>query len=378
MRRACTGPCGVAAAVVLACCASPRPGAVSADRDAPPAAAIPTPKPAPPDMVWIPGGVFTMGSDAPDARPDERPAHRVRVNGFWIDRHEVTNDQFAAFVAATGYRTVAERPIDWNELKQQVPPGTPKPPDEVLQPGALVFTPPAHAVSLGDPSQWWTWTLGANWRHPAGPASSIEGKGDHPVVQVAWEDAAAYARWAGKRLPTEAEWERAARGGLDGARFGWGDDALDATRCNVWQGEFPHNNTREDGFVTTAPVGSFPPNGYGLVDMAGNVWEWCSDQYAPGEYAERVAGARAHRAADAAGAATTPQGDPIIDSPTGPSSTHDPRNPHAMDSRVHRGGSFLCNPSYCSSYRPSARMACTPDSALQHLGFRCVQDAAAP
>lgn len=317
---------------------------------------------APTGMVWIPAGEFTMGSDAPDARPDEHPAHRVRMKGFWIDRHEVTNDEFAAFVAATKYVTVAERPVDWELLKQQVPPGTPKPPDEMLQPGSLVFTPTTEAVPTNDASQWWRWVSGANWRHPEGPGSSIEGKGNHPVVQVAFEDAQAYAAWAGKRLPTEAEWEYAARGGLDGATFVWGNDALDATRCNVWQGEFPYRNTREDGFVTTAPVGSFPANGYGLVDMAGNVWEWCSDQYSPSAYADRVLAAGGSRE---------------IACPSGPSTTRDPRNPYSTESRVHRGGSFLCNPSYCSSYRPSARMACTADSSLQHLGFRCVKDAPA-
>ncbi|MEY4827709.1 MAG: hypothetical protein RLZZ288_1260, partial [Planctomycetota bacterium] len=276
----------------------------------------------PKDMAWIPGSEFTMGSDAPDARPDERPAHRVRVNGFWIDRHEVTNDEFAAFVAATGYVTVAERSVDWELLKLQVPPGTPKPAEEMLQPGSLVFTPTTGAVRTDDASQWWRWVSGADWRHPEGPGSSIEGKGNHPVVQVAFEDAQAYAAWAGKRLPTEAEWEYAARGGLEGATFVWGEAPLDATRCNVWQGEFPHLNTREDGFVTTAPVGSYPPNGYGLVDMAGNVWEWCSDQYAPGEYAERVA---------AAG------GSGVVTCPSGPSTTRDPRNPFSSESRVHRG-----------------------------------------
>ena len=325
-------------------------------------AACSDPNQAPTDMVWIPSGEFTMGSDAPDARPDERPAHRVRMKGFWIDRHEVTNDEFAAFVAATKYVTVAERPVDWEILKQQVPPGTPKPPDDMLQPGSLVFTPTTEAVPTDDASQWWRWVSGADWRHPEGPGSSIEGKGNHPVVQVAFEDAQAYAAWAGKRLPTEAEWEYAARGGLDGAPFVWGNEPLDATRCNVWQGEFPYRNTREDGFVLTAPVGSYAPNGYGLVDMAGNVWEWCSDQYAPGEYAERV------RASGGTG---------VVTCPSGPGTTRDPRNPYSSESRVHRGGSFLCNPSYCSSYRPSARMACTADSSLQHLGFRCVKDAPA-
>ncbi len=310
-------------------------------------------------MVWIPGGDFLMGSEGEDARPDEGPVHRVHVKSFWMDRTEVTNDQFAAFVGATNYVTLAERPVDWEVLKTQVPPGTPKPPADMLQPGSLVFTPPDHAVALNDPSQWWTFVHGANWRHPEGPASSIDGKSNRPVVQVAFEDALAYCAWAHKRLPTEAEWEYAARGGLEGKRYAWGDDALDPTRCNVWQGEFPYHNTMEDGFATSAPVGSYAPNGYGLADMAGNVWEWCADQYDARAYAQHAA---------AAGA------DGVTHFPSGPGATRDPRNPLSFDSRVHRGGSFLCNPAYCSSYRPSARMACTSDSSLQHLGFRCVKD----
>jgi formylglycine-generating enzyme len=310
-------------------------------------------------MVWIPGGEFSMGSDAAEARPDERPEHRVRVHGFWMDATEVTNAQFAKFVAATGYRTIAERPVDWEQLKKQCPPGTPKPPEEQLKPGSLVFTPPGHPVDLDDPSQWWTWTHGADWRHPEGPASSIDGKDDLPVVQVAWGDAMAYATWAGKRLPTEAEWEFAARGGLDAKHYVWGDDPLDAKRCNVWQGHFPDRNTAEDGFARAAPVGRFAPNGYGLYDMAGNVWEWCSDLYREDTYNQR--------AMRAGGFAP-------VDNPQGPATAHDPRNPYATDVRVQRGGSFLCNPAYCSSYRPSARMSCAPDTGAQHVGFRCVKD----
>ena len=294
--------------------------------------------PAPAGMAWIPGGEFTMGSADPLARPDEQPPHRVRVAGFWMDEAEVTNAQFAAFVAATGYRTVAERPVDWEELRKQVPPGTPKPPDSQLQPGALVFTPPAEPVDLDRFDRWWSWTPGACWNHPAGPASTIAGKGQEPVVHVAFEDAQAYARWAGKRLPTEAEWEYAARGGLEGKRNAWGDEPVDPRRANTWQGHFPDRNTREDGFALAAPVKSFPPNGYGLFDMAGNVWEWCSDAYRPYDGA-------------------------------------DPRITFVPGSLVVRGGSFLCNDSYCSSYRPSARMSQTPDTGMQHLGFRCVKDA---
>ena len=314
-------------------------------------------------MVWIPGGEFSMGSADPLARPDEAPVHRVRVAGFWMDATEVTNAQFRAFVHATGYKTVAERPVDWAEIQKQVAPGTPKPPDEDLVPGSLVFTPPAHAVDCSDFSQWWSWTKAADWQHPEGPGSSIEGRDTHPVVQVAHEDAAAYAAWAGKRLPTEAEWEFAARGGLDGKRNGWGDEPIDPRRANTWQGEFPHRNTAEDGFARTSPVGSFPANGYGLYDMAGNVWEWCADLYRHDEYARRV---------QEAGPGA------VIVNPRSPAESSDPRNPFAPVSRVHRGGSFLCCDSYCASYRPSARMGCPPDTGLAHLGFRCVSDGPPP
>ena len=316
-----------------------------------------------PGMVWIPGGEFQMGSVDPLARNDESPIHRVRVDAFWMDATEVTNTQYAAFVEATGYVTVAERPVDWEEIRKQVPPGTPKPPDEMLQPGSLVFTPPDHPVDLERYDLWWTWTTGASWQHPEGPGSSIATRMDHPVVQIAYEDAVAYAKWAGGRLPTEAEWEFAARGGLSGKVNVWGDEPIDATRCNTWQGHFPDTNTAADGFARTAPVKSYPPNGYGLYDMAGNVWEWCSDLFRPDTYA---------RTRLALGA------DGVAENPTGPSSSIDPRNPHTPESRVHRGGSFLCNDSYCSSYRPSARMACSPDSGLSHLGFRCVVPASTP
>ena len=311
----------------------------------------------PAGMAWIPGGEFTMGSTDPLARADEQPPHRVRVGGFWMDTTEVTNAQFAAFVKATGYRTVAERPIDWEELRRQLPPGTPKPPESRLQPAALVFTPPESAVDLGQHEWWWTWTTGADWRHPRGPGSSIEGHENEPVVQVCFEDAQAYAAWAGKRLPTEAEWEFAARGGLQGRVNVWGDAPVDATRANTWQGHFPDRNTREDGFVLASPVGTFPANGYGLHDMAGNVWEWCTDRYRPSEYAERAA-----------------RGGVRVD-PQGPAVAADPAHPLATEARVVRGGSFLCNDAYCASYRPSARMSETPDTATQHIGFRCVKDA---
>lgn len=317
----------------------------------------PAPVDSPPGMVWVPGGEFSMGSTDPLARPDESPVHRVRVDGFWMDTTEVTNAMFAAFVAATGYITVAERPIDWDELKKQLPAGTPKPDASMLQPGSLVFTPPDHPVDLARFDLWWSWTPGANWKHPSGPRSDLTGKDAYPVIHVAYEDAVAYATWAGKRLPTEAEWEFAARGGLDGARNGWGNEPVDPSRCNTWQGHFPDHNTAEDGFAGTAPVRSFPPNGFGLYDMAGNVWEWCSDLYRPDAYARQML------AAGTGG---------VIDNPAGPTASLDPRNPYAPESRVHRGGSFLCNDSYCASYRPSARMAAPPDTGMQHLGFRCV------
>lgn len=350
---------------MIAAAASVQSAATDSTQPEPVAAApiAPTASHAPEGMVWIPGGEFRMGSTDPLARPDEAPMHRVRVSGFWMDVTEVTNAQFRAFVAATGYKTVAERPIDWEELKKQVPEGTPKPAAEMLLPGSLVFTPPDHPVDLRAYEQWWAWTTGASWQHPDGPASGINGKDDFPVVQIAHEDAVAYCMWAGKRLPTEAEWEFAARGGLEGKVNVWGDEPVSPKRCNIWDGHFPDKNTGEDGFTRTAPVKSFPPNGYGLYDMAGNVWEWCSDLYRPDTYARRVLEVGR---------------DGIADNPRGPGSSLDPRNPHSPESRVHRGGSFLCNDSYCASYRPSARMACPPDTGLSHLGFRCVKTAEAP
>ncbi|HKE00021.1 MAG TPA: formylglycine-generating enzyme family protein [Planctomycetota bacterium] len=318
---------------------------------------------APLGMAWIPGGEFSMGSDAPDAWPAEGPVHRVRVDGFWMDEAEVTNAQFSKFVEATGYVTVAEKPVEWEELKKQVAPGTPKPPDEMLKAGSMVFTPPDHAVRLDDFSQWWTWTKGASWRHPEGPESGLEGRGNHPVVHVCWHDAVAYAKWAGKRLPTEAEWEFAARGGLDGAHFIWGDSPVSDAKpqANVWQGKFPFDNTKADGFVRTAPVKSFAPNGYGLYDMAGNVWEWCSDWYRIDAYAKQVA----------------ESGGKTLVNPPGPSDSFDPREPYSPK-RVHRGGSFLCHASYCSSYRPSARLGNSPDTGMSHIGFRCVKTPESP
>ena len=313
--------------------------------------------PMPAGMVWVDGGEFTMGGVGSEVRPDELPRHRVRLDGFFISETEVTNRQFKAFIEATGYQTVAERAVDWEEIRKQVPPGTPKPPDEVLQPGSLVFNETGKPVDPRDVSQWWNWTIGANWRHPEGPGSSIDDRLDHPVVQVAWEDAVAYADWAGGALPTEAQWEYAARGGLADQPFIWGDQQIDVGRANTWQGDFPIRNTGADGHLRTAAVKSFPPNGHGLYDMGGNVWEWCRDRYRSDAYVIRI------RETGADGVTVNPQG---------PTSTADPRQPHAQDTRVQRGGSFLCNPSYCSSYRPSARMSATPDSGMSHAGFRIV------
>jgi sulfatase modifying factor 1 len=309
----------------------------------------------PSGMVWIPGGEFTMGTDSDLGWPDEKPAHRVRVASFWMDTTEVTNASFEAFVTATGYVTTAERPPSAEDILKQLPPGTPPPPKEKLVPGSLVFQPTKGPVDLRDFSQWWQWTPGASWRHPEGPGSSLEGRYDHPVVQVSWDDAVAYAQWAGKRLPTEAEWEFAARGGLEGKPYVWGDEPFSETKpqCNIWQGEFPYRNTAKDGYERTAPAKSYAPNGYQLYDMAGNVWEWCADWYERDLYRRRA-------------------GRGVAANPTGPEATNDPQRPF-MPQRVQRGGSFLCNDSYCSRYRPSARHGCSPDTGMSHVGFRCAK-----
>jgi len=309
---------------------------------------------APPGMVWIPGGDFMMGTNDEQAWPDEKPAHRVRIDGFWMDKTEVTNAQFRKFVEATGYVTTAERKPDWEEMKKQLPPGTQKPPPGKLVPGSLVFHLTADPVPLQGVPQWWAWTPGANWRHPEGPGSDLKDRENHPVVQVSWDDATAYVKWAGKRLPTEAEWERAARGGLKSKRYVWGEETPTDTiiHGNLWQGKFPYKNTATDGYVRTAPVGLFEPNGFGLHDMAGNVWEWCSDWYHRDLYRSRDEG--------------------TVANPGGPKKSFDPRRPFAPQ-RSHRGGSFLCSDSYCSRYRPSARQGCTPDTGMSHVGFRCVK-----
>jgi len=306
-------------------------------------------------MIRIPGGTLQMGGDNEQADPNEFPKHPVEIKAFWMDETEVTNAQFAAFVEATGYVTVAEREVSWEEIRETLPPGTPKPPDDVLKPGALVFFPTTQPVPLSDPSRWWRWVIGASWRHPEGPDSDLADKMDHPVVQIAWEDAMAYADWAGKRLPTEAEWEWAARGGQVETVYPWGneDPESGSPKANFWQGMFPYDNTLKDRFYTTAPVKSFPPNGYGLYDMPGNVWEWCSDWLDVNYYSSPEA---------------------QLANTQGPDRGNNPAMPYAQE-KVLRGGSFLCNDDYCSGYRNSRRMGSSPDTGLNHTGFRCAKDA---
>ncbi|HEY6133003.1 MAG TPA: formylglycine-generating enzyme family protein [Rubrivivax sp.] len=305
------------------------------------------------DMVWLPGGVFVMGADAHYA--EEAPAHRVAVNGFWIDRHAVTNAEFQRFVEATGYVTLAERPADAADYPGAQP--------EMLVPSSVVFAKAPGPVELRGRPTWWTYVPGADWRHPRGPDTSLEGLWKHPVVHVAFEDAQAYAHWAGKRLPTEAEWEFAARGGLEEAEYSWGAELNPGGRqmANTWQGEFPWQNRLEDGFEWTAPVGSFPPNGYGLHEMTGNVWEWTTDWYQ--EHAKIV------------------QSCCTLDNPRGGdrAQSHDPSLPNVrIPRRVMKGGSYLCAPNYCRRYRPAARMPQPVDTSTCHLGFRCVASAERP
>ena len=307
-------------------------------------------------MVWIPAGQYAMGGSTQQADTDEFPKHQVKIDGFWMDEHEVTNAQFAEFVNATGYVTIAERPVDWEEIKKQLPPDTPKPADSVLQPGALVFKATNGPVPMNDPGQWWEWVIGADWKHPEGPGSSIEDRMDHPVVQIAWDDASAYAQWMGKRLPTESEWEWASRGGLSEPIYPWGNQSIEqaAQLANFWQGHFPFDNRKDDGYSGTAPVKSYPPNGYGLYDMAGNVWEWCSDWYHIEAY-------------------TRMKQIGVADNPAGPADSFDPQEPYTPK-KVVRGGSYLCNDSYCSGYRVSRRMKSSRDSGLNHTWFRCVRN----
>lgn len=308
-----------------------------------------------PGMAWIPGGKFTMGTNEADAYQAEKPAVEVEVKGFWMDTHEVTNAEFAKFVEATGYVTVAERPVNWEELAKQLPPGTPKPADYDSSPGSMVFTPPAQPVPTSDISLWWKWVNGANWKHPEGPKSSIEGRENHPVVHIAFEDAEAYAKWVGKRLPTEFEWEFAGRGGINGKRFAWGDELTPNGQylANTFQGVFPHQNEGKDGFIGTSPAGSFPPNPFGLYDMIGNVWELTADWYDALKFA-RIAGQA-----------------PKLDAGMNP--CYNPDNPYAME-HVMKGGSFLCAANYCVNYRPSARQGTSYDSGTSNVGFRLVKD----
>ncbi len=305
-------------------------------------------------MIKVPGGQFQMGGTSDQARQDEMPRHSVAIRSFWMDATEVTNRQFAEFVDATGYKTIAEQEIDIDEMMKQLPPGTPRPDPQALQPFSLVFQEQPPGQQAYYPSQWWGMVPGANWRHPLGPGSDLKGMEDHPVVHVAWYDALAYCRWAGKRLPTEAEWEYAARGNLESSVYPWGDDTVSAKHANYWQGEFPIQNTAADRYKRTAPVAQFAANGYGLYDMAGNVWEWTADWYHFHHYFQAAQSA-------------------LADNPLGPERSYDPDEP-TVPKKVIRGGSFLCNDSYCSGYRTASRMKSSPDTGMEHTGFRCVRD----
>ena len=301
------------------------------------------------DVVWVPGGTFRMGSDK--HYPEEAPSHRVIVSGFWIDRTSVTNREFRKFVNATGYVTFAETRPDAKDYPGALP--------HMLKAGSLVFTPPRQKVDLRDWSQWWSFKFGANWRRPYGPRSSISGLDDHPVVHIAYRDAEAYAKWAGKDLPTEAEWEFAARGGLDGVEFAWGNEFTPGGKpmANTWQGAFPHENLNSDGHARTSPVAAFPPNGYGLYDMIGNVWEWTADWWSTKHEAD---------AAKPCCLPENPRGGREQDS-------YDPCLPKIkIPRKVLKGGSHLCAPNYCRRYRPAARHAEAVDTSTSHVGFRCV------
>lgn len=302
-------------------------------------------------MVWIPGGVAVMGSDA--GPPDELPVHAIAIDGFWMDQTEVTNEQFHQFVEATGYVTLPERKPELRSLVEGFPIDEIQIKEEMNVPGSICSRPISGVEDI-DASRgaysWWRYVPGADWRHPEGPESSIDDRMDHPVVHVSWPDAVAYCKWAGKSLPTEAQWEYAARAGLDGKYYPWGNVRTpDGTwQQNIWQGTFPLNDTGKDGYTTTAPVGQFSPNGFGLFDMSGNVWEWCADYYRPDYYAASPAR-----------------------NPPGPKDSFDPQEPHIVK-RVQRGGSFMCSDEYCVGYRVSARMKGEEDTGAFHTGFRCV------
>jgi formylglycine-generating enzyme len=304
------------------------------------------------NMVWIPAGKFEMGGSNGEGYAEEYPLHSVQVKGFWMDVHEVTNAEFAAFVQATKYVTMAEQKPDWEQMKLQLPKDTPKPPDSLLVAGSLVFTPPTHAVELTNASVWWQFVPGANWQHPEGSQSSIVGKENHPVVHVCWADAMSYCKWAGKRLPTEAEWEWAAKGGVQNAIYGWGNVELQDGfyPANIWQGQFPNDNYLLDKFYATAPVQSFAANAYGLYDMSGNVWEWCGDWMDASYYA-------------------TVANQLSID-PVGPANESATSHPYQ---KVLKGGSFLCHESYCTGYRTARRSSNGWETGSNHAGFRCVK-----
>jgi sulfatase modifying factor 1 len=305
----------------------------------------------PETMVWVPGGTFQMGST--EFYPEEAPVHPVSVDGFWMDRTTVTNEEFSLFVMETGYVTVAEQSLDPAAYPGALP--------ELLVPGALVFQQPSQPVDLRNPSNWWSYIPGADWRHPYGPVSSLAGRASYPVTQVAYEDALSYATWAGKTLPTEAEWEFAARGGLEGARFVWGDDFMPGGQvmANTWYGEFPWENLRQGRHPETMPVQSFIPNGYGLFDMAGNVWEWTSDYF----QTARPTGMRQEKPSTIV---ENPQGGKLEDS-------YDPDQPEVrIPRKVLKGGSYLCAPNYCLRYRPAARSPEMVDTSTCHIGFRCI------
>ena len=321
----------VFASIAVSACGSPAPGREGG----------------PPAMVWVAGGTFWMGCEN-CGMPDALPAHQVAVDGFWMDRTPVTNAEFQRFVEATGYVTVAERPLDPKDF-----PGVAA---DKLVPGSAVFRPTGQPVPLDNPLRWWQYTPGASWKQPQGPASSVKERADHPAVHIAFEDAAAYAKWAGKRLPTEAEFEFAARGGLDRNMYPWGNQLTPGNKAvaNTWQGRFPAKDQGEDGYLGTSPVTAFPPNGFGLYDMGGNVWQWCADWYRPDHYAVVAA----------AGA--------VARNPQGPGDSLDPQEPGAAK-RVVRGGSYLCTDQYCARYLVGSRGKAEVSSGTSNLGFRLVQ-----